>query len=69
MHKDYLLKHVIEAKIERRIEVTGRRERRHRQLPNDLEENRGYWKMKQEALDCNVWTTCFEGLWTGLKRD
>jgi hypothetical protein len=60
---------VIAGKMEERIEVTGRRERRHRHPPNNLEENRGYWKLKQEALDCNVWRTCFEGLWTGLKRD
>jgi hypothetical protein len=63
-----LLPRVIEGKTEGRTEVTGRRERRHRQLPNDLEEKKGYWKLKQEALDCNVWRTCFEGLWTGLKR-
>jgi len=30
--KNYLLKHVMERKIERRIGVTGRRERRSKQL-------------------------------------
>jgi hypothetical protein len=41
--------------------VKGRRERRHRQLPNDLEEKRGYWELKQEALDCNVWELALKG--------
>jgi hypothetical protein len=31
-----LLKHVIEGKIEGRIEVTGRQRRRSKQLPDDL---------------------------------
>jgi hypothetical protein len=36
--------------------VIGRRERRHRKLLNDLEERRGYSRLKEEALDC----TCGE---------
>jgi hypothetical protein len=32
---NYLLKHVTEGKIERKIEVTGRRERRRKQLLQD----------------------------------
>jgi hypothetical protein len=36
-----LLKHVIEGKIEGRIEVTGRRERRCKQLLDDLTETTG----------------------------
>jgi len=38
-----LLKHV-EEKIEGRIEVTGRRERRRKKLLDDLKETRGYGK-------------------------
>jgi hypothetical protein len=45
-----LLKHMIEGKIEGRIEVTGRRERRCKQLLDDLREKRGYWKLKLEEL-------------------
>jgi hypothetical protein len=37
----YFLKQVIEGKIEGNLEVTGRRERRHKQLLDDLEEQRG----------------------------
>jgi hypothetical protein len=34
-----------------RIEVTGRRERRRKQILDYLKEKRRYWKLKQEALD------------------
>jgi hypothetical protein len=44
LRRNCLLKHVIEGKIEGRIEVTGRRERRHKQLLDDLKEKTGYWK-------------------------
>jgi hypothetical protein len=48
------LKHVIEAKVEGRIEVTGRQARRRKQLLYDLKEKRGYWKSNEEALDSCV---------------
>ena len=53
-----LLKHVAEGKTEGMIEVTGRRRRR-RNLLDDLEETRGNWKMKEEALDSTLWRTRF----------
>ena len=49
--KHCLLKHVTEGKVERRIEMTRRRGRRRRKLLDDLSEKRGYWKLKEEALD------------------
>jgi len=55
-----LQRHVIGGKIEGRIEVTERRGRRRRkQIPDDLKERRGYWKLKDEALDRTVWRTGF----------
>ena len=57
MVKTCLLKHVIEVEIVRRIEVTGKRKRRSKQLLHDLEEMRGYWKLKEEALDGTLWRT------------
>jgi hypothetical protein len=54
-----LLKHVIEGKIGGRIEVKGRRGRRRKQLCDDLMETTGYWKLKEEALDLNLWRTRF----------
>jgi hypothetical protein len=53
------LKHIIKGKIERRIEVTGRRGRRRKQLLDDHKETRGYWKLKEEALDRTMWRTHF----------
>jgi hypothetical protein len=50
------LKHVIEGKLEGRIEITGRRGRS-KQLLDDLKEKRRYWK--EEALDRTLWRTRF----------
>jgi hypothetical protein len=57
--RNCLLKHVIEGKLEGRIEVTGRQGRRRKQLLDDLKEKRQYWKLKEEALGCTLWRTCF----------
>ena len=55
-----LIKHVIKEKIEVRIEMTGRRGRRRRkQTLDDVKERRGYWKLKEEALDRVLWRTRF----------
>jgi hypothetical protein len=58
LRRNCLRKHVIagkiEGRIEGRIEVTGRRGRRRKQLLDDLKENRGYCKLKEEALDCTL---------------
>jgi hypothetical protein len=57
--RNCLLKHVTEGKIGRRVEVTGRRGKRRKQLLDDREEKRGYCKLKEEALDRTVWRTGF----------
>jgi len=54
-----LLKHVIEGKIEGRIEVTRRRGRRLKQLLDDLNEEKEYRNLKQEALDPPLWKNGF----------
>jgi hypothetical protein len=54
-----LLRHVIEGKLEGRIEMTGRRGRRRKQLLDDLKEKRIYWKLKEEAIDRTLWRTRF----------
>ena len=46
LHGNCLLKHVIEGKVERRIEVAGRRGRRRTHILDDLKEMTGYWKSK-----------------------
>jgi len=39
--------------------VTGRRGRRRKQLVDDIKENRGHGKMKEEALDGIQWKIRF----------
>jgi hypothetical protein len=53
LHWNCLPKYVFEGKVEGRIEVTGRQ--RHKQLLDDLKEKRGYWKLKEKALDPTLW--------------
>jgi hypothetical protein len=60
LRRNCLLKHVIEGKLERRIEMTGKRGRRCMQLLDGLKEKRRYWKLKEEALDRTLWRTRFE---------
>ena len=37
----------------------GRHGRRHKQLLDDRKEKRGYWKLKEEALDGTLWRIRF----------
>ena len=39
--------------------MTVRRGRRRKQQLDDLKETRGYWKLKEEALDRSLWRTRF----------
>jgi hypothetical protein len=39
--------------------MTERRERRRKQLLDDLMEKKRYWKLKEEALDRTLWRTRF----------
>jgi len=48
-----LLRHVIERKREGRVDVTGRRGRRRKQLQNNLKEKRGYCKLKE--VENSLW--------------
>jgi hypothetical protein len=59
--KNCLLQHVIEGKVEGRIEVTGRGGRKCKQLLYGLKEKRGYCKLKGEAQARAVWRTHFGG--------
>jgi hypothetical protein len=54
------LKHVIEGKLEGRIEVTVRQGRRCKQLLDYFKEKEDrYCNFKEEASDRNVWRTPF----------
>jgi len=57
--RNCLLKHITEGKMGGMIEVRGRQGRRCAQLVDDHKEKRGYWKLKEEALDHTLWRTCF----------
>ena len=59
LRRNCLLQRVIEEKIKREIEVTGRRGRRCRKLLDDLKERRGYSHLKEEALDRTMWRARF----------
>jgi hypothetical protein len=51
LRRNCLQQRVIEGKIKRRIEVTGRRGRRRKKLLGDLKGRRGYSHLKEETLD------------------
>jgi hypothetical protein len=64
-----LLKQITEGKIEGMTEMMGRRGRRGKQLLDYLKAKRGYWKLKEEALDRTVWRTRFgRGHGPGLRQ-
>jgi len=52
-----LLKHVVEGKME----VTGIQGRRRKQILDDLQETKRYWKLKKDAPDHSLWRTRFGG--------
>jgi hypothetical protein len=39
--------------------MIGRRGRRRKQLLDNPNDKRGYWKLKEEALDLTLWRTRF----------
>jgi hypothetical protein len=45
--------------VERLIEGMEQRGRRNKQLLDELKETKGYWKLKEEALDRTLWRTHF----------
>jgi hypothetical protein len=57
--RNCLLQRVIEGKIQRGIEVTGRQGRRRRELLDDLKERKGYSTLKEKALDRTMWRARF----------
>jgi hypothetical protein len=59
LHRNCILKHVIERKIKGRVEVKGRRGRRSNWLLEDLKETRGYRKLQEETLDRTLQSTRF----------
>jgi hypothetical protein len=59
LRRNCLLQQAITGKIKGGIEVTGRRGRRRRKLLDDVKEWRGYFCLKEEALDRAMWRVRF----------
>jgi hypothetical protein len=59
LRRNCLLKQVIEGKIKGEMEVTRRRGRRRKKLLNDLKDRRGYFHLKEEALDRTMYRNHF----------
>jgi len=55
LRRNCRLKHITEGKIE----VTGRRGRRRKQLLDDLKQMRGCWELKEAALGRTFWKAHF----------
>ena len=68
LHRNCLLKQVIEGKIKGEMEVKRRRGRRRKKLLDDLKERRGYSHLKEEALDRTIWRSRFGGGFKPLVR-
>ena len=61
LHRNCLLKQVIEGKIKGEMEVKRRRGRRRKKLLDDPKDRRGYCHLKEEALDRTMWRNHFGG--------
>jgi hypothetical protein len=59
LRRNCLLQRVIEGKMQGETEVTARRGRRRRKLLDDLKRRRGYFHLKEEALDRTMWRARF----------
>ena len=59
LRRNCLLQQVIEGKIKGQIEVTRRRGRRRKKLLDDVKDRRGYFQLKEEALDRTMWRIRF----------
>jgi hypothetical protein len=57
LRRNCLLIHVIEGKIEGRMQVAVRRGRRSKQLLDYIKEKKGCCKLKEEALCCTLCRT------------
>jgi hypothetical protein len=58
VRRNCLLINFTEERIKVRLEVVRKRGRRRKQLPDDLNEKRGYWKLREEVKN-NIYI-CFQ---------
>jgi hypothetical protein len=70
LRRNCLLKHVIEGKIDGRVEVTGRRRIRSKQLLNEIKETGGYCKSNRGSIRSpSVEKSLLKRVWTCQKAD
>ena len=62
LHRNRLLKRIIERKVEGKMEVRGRGGRRRKKLLDDLEGTEIMLEMKEETLDLTLGGTCWKQL-------
>ena len=55
--RNCLLKHATGGKIEEKNRRTGSRGRSRKQVLNAIKEKKGYWKLKEKAVDLALWRT------------
>ena len=55
MRRNCLRKHVCRRKERGKDINGGKAGSRRKQLVDDLKEKKGYWKLKEETLDCALW--------------
>ena len=61
LRRNCLLQQIIEGKIKGEMEVARKRGRRRKKLLDDLKDRRGYFHLKEEALNRTMWRHCFGG--------
>ena len=59
--RNCLLKLIGEKKERRKCTRDLKTKKKTKQLLDDLEERRRYWKLKEKTLDCTLWRTRFGG--------
>jgi hypothetical protein len=55
LYRNCHLKHVIEGKNRWKGRSNGKTRQKFKQVLDDLQEKRWYWKLKEEELDCTQW--------------
>lgn len=68
LHRNCLLKNIVEGEIDGRMEVMGRRGSRCNQLLDDLKGSWGYWRLKLDTLDRTMGGTGFAEVYGPLVR-
>jgi hypothetical protein len=66
LRRNCLLEQVIKGKIKREMEVTRRRERSRKKLLDDFKDRRGYFHLKEKAVDRTMWGNRWDRFGSGF---